>query len=169
MCWRKYTKKDIKDIVIFLIPALLILTVFLLATVGCNSIKQVPIQTIEKTIYRDSLVYIKDSIKVQVPYEVVKEVVPDIDTSYIKTSYAESIAYLDTTTHKLHHTLTQRGEIKTEIDTAVNVTIIEKTVEKEVPIPVEVIKYKRDALFWVLVGWAIICLLLIGLKFFIKK
>ena len=138
---------------------------------SCGLVKhiEIPVQTVEKIVYKDTLIYIQDSIKVEVPYEVIKEVLPSIDTSYIKTSVAESIAYVDTAKKKLHHTLTQKGDIKAKYDTIIKVQYVNKIIEKDKPIPVEVIKYKRDALFWVLAVWALICLFMVLIKLFVIK
>ena len=96
----------------------------------------------------------------------VKEVTPEVDTSFLKTSLAESIAYLDTTNKKIVHTLTQKGEITTKIDTVVKFQYIDKIIEKEVPVQVEVIKTKYDTLFWVLAGWAVLCIVFVILKLY---
>lgn len=131
---------------------------------SCATVKEIPVQTIEKVVYRDSLVYIKDTIRVEIPKEVVKEVIPQIDTSYLRTSYAESYAYVDTTERRLHHTLSQRGEVKVKFDTIVKIQYVDRIVEKDVPIEVEVIKYKRDTFFWVLLGWATFCVVAVILS-----
>jgi hypothetical protein len=136
---------------------------------ACRGIKEIPVQTVEKLVYKDSLIYIKDTLKVEIPKETIIEVVPDIDTSFLKTSLAESIAYLDTTERKLHHTLTQKGNIEIEYDTIVKVQYVDRIIEKEIPVQVDVIKYKRDALFWVLVAWALLCIGYAGLKIYFKK
>ena len=83
---------------------------------ACSGIKQVPVQSVEKIVYRDSLIYLKDTLHIQVPVEVIKEVIPAIDTSYIKTSIAESTAYLDTTQRKLVHTLKQRRLLQRQLN-----------------------------------------------------
>lgn len=160
--------KDMKDYFKFLLPALLVLIVGIMA-ISCGSIKEVPVQYIDRIEYRDSLVYVHDSIAVEVPVEVVKEVLPALDTSYLKTSVAESIAYLDTTKRQLHHTLEQKGTIKTVYDTIIKVEYVDRLIEKEVPVEVEVIKYRRDALFWVLVGWALLCVAYAVLKIVLKR
>lgn len=160
--------KDIKDILKYLVPAIVILT-FIMMFFSCRSIQEVPVQTIEKVIYKDTLVYVHDSIRIEVPYETVKENILVMDTSYLKTSIAESTAYVDTLNKRLFHTLTQKGELETVHDTVVKFTYIDKLIEKEVPVEVEVIKYKRDALFWSLAGWALLCGLLIALKLFVLK
>lgn len=141
----------------------------IMAFFSCSMLKEVPVQTIENIVYKDTIIYVQDSIKIEVPYEIIKEVIPSIDTSYIKTSIAESIAYVDTANKKLHHTLTQKGELKAKYDTIIKIQYINKIIEREKPIQVEIIKYKRDALFWVLVSWAALCILIMALKIFVLK
>ena len=147
------------------------LTLLCLLFVSCGLVKhvEVPIQTIEKVVYRDTTIYIRDSIKISVPYERVKEVVAILDTSYIKTGISESIAYVDTLKRKIHHTLTQSGYVHSKLDTIVKLQYVDKIIKNDVPIKVEVVKYKRDALFWVLTAWAIICILLVLVKLFVLK
>lgn len=140
-----------------------------MAFFSCSMLKEVPVQTIETIVYKDTIIYVQDSIKIKVPYEIIKEVIPSIDTSYIKTSIAESIAYVDTANKKLHHTLTQKGELKAKYDTIIKIQYINKIIEREKPIQVEIIKYKRDALFWVLTLWAALCILIMILKIFVLK
>lgn len=149
-----------KKIILFLLPFLIL---------SCSSVKEVPVQSIEKIIYRDSLIYVHDSITVNVPVEVYIETVLEMDTSYLKTSLAESIAYLDTTKKQLFHTLTQKGEIKVMYDTIIKTQNIDRFIEKEVPVKVEVIKTKRDALFWVLAIWALLCIVGVALKLYLKR
>lgn len=138
-------------------------------TISCGPIKKIPIQYVDRIEYRDSLIYVHDSVTVEVPVEVVKEVLPKLDTSYLKTSVAESVAYLDTAKRQLHHTLEQKGTIKTKIDTVFKVEYVDRVITKDVPIEVEVIKYKRDALFWVLAGWALLCVIYALFKILVKK
>lgn len=159
--------REMKDYFKFLLPAYSILVAGIMI-ISCGSLKEVPIQYIDRIEYRDSLVYVHDSIEVQVPVEVVKEVLPALDTSYLKTSVAESVAYLDTTKKQLHHTLEQRGTIKTVYDTIIKVEYVDRLIEKEVPVTVEVVKYKRDSLFWVLTGWALLCVAYAILKIWMK-
>ena len=151
---------------------ILITTIISFALIGCisscRSYKEVPVQTIEKIVYHDSLIYIKDSVIVQVPYEVIKNATLPMDTSFLKTSLAESMAYIDTTNNKLQHTLTQKGNLKVLIDTVVEVQYVDRIVNRDVPVEVEVIKYKRDLLFWLLIGWVIFSLMYIAAKIYIK-
>lgn len=164
-----FDKQETKRVLIYLIPTLIILVAGLLLATSCGSVKQIPVQTVEKVVYRDSLIYVQDTIKVEIPKETVKEVIPYIDTSFLKTSLAESVAYLDTVERKLHHTLTQKGEVKIKYDTIVKVQYVDRIIKQDVPVQVEVIKYKRDALFWCLLGWAVFCVILLGLKIFVFK
>ena len=149
-----------KKILLFIIPFLIL---------SCSTVKEIPVQTVEKVVYRDSLVYVHDSITVKVPVEVFVETVLAVDTSYLKTSLAESIAYLDTTKKQIHHTLSQKGDLKVVYDTIIKTQNIDRFIEKDVPVKVEVVKYKRDALFWVLAIWALLCILVAILKIYIRK
>ena len=157
-----YNGYVITDIMTILGPALMFIIVAILCS--CSTMREVPVEYIEKIEYRDSVVYIHDTVDIQVPTEVVKEVLPDIDTSYLETSVASSIAYLDTSKRELHHELAQKGHFKAVLDTLIVVEYVDRVIEKEVPIEVEIIKYRRDALFWVLLGWALLCLLYVILK-----
>lgn len=112
-----------------------------------------------REIVRDSIIYVTDTISVQIPFEVVKETIPVIDTSIIKTSYAESVAYIDTTNRSLFHSLEQRGKVEVPIDTLLVVEYVDREVEKEIIKEVEVPKY--DNLFYFLMVYFIISLLMI--------
>lgn len=123
---------------------------------GCSTIKEVPIQQIDRIEYRDSVVFVHDTISVPVPYEVVREVIPDIDTSYLETSVARSVAYLDKDKKQLSHSLEQKGEIKTKYDTVIVVEYVDKYIEREVPVTVEVEKPYIPKFFWIITIYAAI-------------
>lgn len=90
----------------------------------------------ESVIYRDTTIY------VEVPVEVIKEILPDTDTSHLETSLAISEAWVNA--GKLNHTLTHKDakieqtipvpEKHTQKD---SVTVSIKEVVKEVPVEVE--------------------------------
>lgn len=164
---RKEIKEEMKTIVKYLLPALVILIAGLMFS-SCGATKNVPVQYIDKIEYRDSIVFIHDTVTIEIPKEIVKEVVPQLDTSYLKTSVAESVAYLDTTKRQIHHTLEQKGQVKVIVDTIVKVQYVDRYVYQDVPVEVEVIKYRRDALFWVLVGWAALCILYAVIKLYVR-
>jgi len=160
------TEPVVTDMLCIIIPVLLFVLIAVCS--GCSVTKEIPVQTVEKIEYRDSLIYVRDTLTIPVPYEKIVEVVPEVDTSYLETSIAKSTAYLDTAKRKLHHTLEQKGSIKYIHDTVHVVEYVDRVYEKEVPVEVEVIKYKRDALFWVLVGWTLLTLLVMVLRLTIQ-
>lgn len=123
---------------------------------SCSAIKEVPINNIDRIEYRDSVVFIHDTISVPVPYEVVREVIPDIDTSYLETSVARSVAYLDKEKKQLSHSLEQKGEVKTKYDTVIVVEYVDKYIEREIPVPVEVEKPYVPDFFWIVTIYAAI-------------
>jgi hypothetical protein len=133
---------------------------------GCGSIKEVPVINTEKIVYRDSTIYIRDSVFIEVPKEVIKEIVPEDTTSILRTSVALSEAKIEK--GMLHHRLEQKGQVKAQIDTVVTVQYVDRIIEKEVPIEVEVVKYKRDTIFWFSIIFNVIVLLLVGFKIYLK-
>ena len=141
----------------------------LICLCSCSTVKYVPIQTEEKIIVKDSLVFINDTITVEVPFETIREVLPQIDTSILQTDLASSTAYLDTIERKLVHTLEQKGELKVKIDTCYITQTVEKIVYQDRPIEVEVVKYKRDALFWYLLIFQVVAILYIALRIYFKR
>lgn len=141
---------------------------FCFIIIGCSPLKQIPIQTIEKEVVRDSLIYIRDTIEVEIPKEIIREVLPELDTSILKTGLAESIAYLDTAKRMINHTLEQKGSISFAYDTVYVTKTVEKIVEKEVPI--EVIKEVKHIpnFFWYSLIFNILVVLFIIFKIYIK-
>ena len=148
------------------IAALLGALFILLGIGGCSSLKYVPIQTEEKTIVKDSLIYIRDTVTVEIPKEIVKEIVPADTTSILKTSVAVSEARLER--GHLHHTLEQSGTVKAKIDSFYTTKIVEKTVYKDRPVEVEVpVKYV-PAFYKFCLWWFIGSVILIALWIVMK-
>lgn len=164
---RQKIKNGIDRLLTILLPILTIIALGYIS-LSCGTTKYVPTDTKETIIYKDSIIYLKDTIQIKVPEVKIKEVIPMVDTSYLKTELAESIAYLDTLNKELVHTLEQKGEIDAPIDTLIIVEYLDREVEKVVTKEVEVEVPKRDSLFWVLTGWALICLIYFIAKFLIK-
>ena len=104
--------------IVYLIPFLFL--------ISCSTLKEVPVQTIEKIEYRDSTVFIHDTLNIKVPVETVKEIVPQDTVSKIATSLAFSEAKIER--GMLHHTLEQKGEIKTVYDTIVTVEYVDRII-----------------------------------------
>lgn len=147
--------------------------VAVLFCVGCATVKEVPINTtqtdsvrIEKVVeYRDTTIY------VDVPREIIREVVPELDTLYMENTVATSRSYLDTTTQTL------KGELKTKPtklpqpvklpETTEKEEII-KEVIKEVPVRVEVEKKHIPNWCWYSLIGNIVVVLLIGFRLYLK-
>lgn len=133
---------------------------------GCGSIKEIPVINTEKIVYRDSTIYIRDSVFIEVPKEIIREIVPEDTTSILRTSVALSEAKIEK--GMLHHRLEQKGQVKAQIDTVVTVQYVDRIIEKEIPIEVEVVKYKRDTIFWFSIIFNVIVLLLVAFKIYLK-
>lgn len=110
----------------------------LLLCISCSTVKYVPVQGEKIVEYRDTTVYVKDTVTVVVPREVVKEIVPKDTTSILRTSVALSTAKIEK--GMLHHKLEQKGTIKTKIDTVVKVQYVNQYIDKEIPVEVQVEK-----------------------------
>lgn len=148
------------------IGAIVAALLILLGIGGCSAVKYVPIQTEEKIIVKDSLIYVRDTVTVEIPKEIVKEIVPADTTSILKTSVAISEARLER--GQLHHTLEQSGTVKTEIDTFYVTKIEEKVVYQDRPVEVEVpVKYV-PAFYKFCLWWFIGCVILIALWIVMK-
>lgn len=150
----------------FFVLLLVILPLFSL--VGCGTVQYVPVETINRVEYRDTTIFLTDTITVEVPREIVREVLPQLDTSVLKTSVAESVAYLDTAKRKIHHTLEQNGEIKVLYDTVVKYSYIDRYIEKEKPI--EVVKEVKHIpnWCWYSLVFNILIILSIAFKIYLK-
>lgn len=133
---------------------------------GCGSIKEIPVINTEKIVYRDSTIYIRDSVFIEVPKEIIKQIVPEDTTSILRTSVALSEAKIEK--GMLHHRLEQKGQVKAQIDTVVTVQYVDRIIEKEIPIEVEVVKYKRDTIFWFSIIFNVIVLLITAFKIYLK-
>lgn len=150
---------------------LYIVSAFLL--VGCASVKEVPVNThqidsvrVERVVeYRDTTIY------VEVPHEVIKEVVPELDTLFMENRVATSTTFLDTTTRTL------RGELKTKPTKLPQPVKLPETTEKEeiikeiikeVPVTVEVEKRYIPQWCWYSLIGNIVVVLLIGLRLYLK-
>ena len=148
------------------IAALLAALFILLGIGGCANVKYLPMQTEERVEVRDSLIYIRDTITVEIPKEIVKEIVPADTTSILKTSVAISEARLEG--GHLHHTLEQSGTVKTKIDSFYTTKIVEKAVYKDRPVEVEVpVKYV-PAFYKFCLWWFIGSVILIALWIVMK-
>lgn len=161
-----FTEPVVVDLLCIVIPALFFVLVAMFT--GCSVIKEVPVETIEKIEYRDSLVY-RDSI-VYIPQERIVEIVPQLDTLSMDIEVASSKAYLDTANMVL------KGELKSKKKEVVKYqTIIEyreriDTVYIKELEPYEVIKteYKYNNLFWISIIFNIIVILCLAMRLYLR-
>lgn len=130
-----------------------------LLLVSCGAPKYITVT--EKEYIKDTVKIKADTVKVEIPKEVVVNVVPQLDTLKMETSVAESTAYLDTLTQTLKGSIkNKKTELKKEIQVVEKTKIVEHKVEVPVPVPVEVIKKKNPRWAWWLL--AIDACLLVG-------
>lgn len=144
-----------------------------LLCVGCATVREVPVNTtkvdsvrVERVVeYRDTTIY------VDVPREIIREVVPEIDTLFMENSVATSRSYLDTTTRTL------KGELKSKPTKLPQPVKLPETTEKEekikevikeIPVRVEVEKKHIPNWCWYSLIGNIVVVLLIGFRLFLK-
>lgn len=138
----------------------------LLLAVSCSTVQYIPVENFEKVEYRDSLVYVNDTITIEVPKEKIVYVGAADTLSQISTSLAVSEAKIEQ--GKLTHTLEQKGQIKTQIDTFFVVEYIDRVVEREIPVEVEKeVKYTPDWVWYNLI-YSIVLTLIVGFSLYIK-
>ena len=111
-----------------------ILFLILLLLTSCSTIKYVPVKG--EDIYHTEYIT-KDSI-VYTPVEVIKEVVPELDTLYMETSVAKAKAYLDTNLNILKGEMKNKKEIIYKDKIVYRDSIVIQ--KQEVPVEVEVEK-----------------------------
>lgn len=144
----------------------LFIFILLLVAVSCSTTKYLPVETIERIEYRDSIVYVNDTITIEVPKEKVVYAGPADTLSQISTSLAFSEAKVEKGV--LTHTLENKEQIKVKIDTLFKVKYTDRIVEKEVPVEVEVKKPYIPTFFWIMTIYATIITLLIAFRFYLK-
>lgn len=148
------------------ITLLLLVLLFSLGFISCSTVKYVPIDTNSQVIVRDSIIRVVDTVRVEVPKEVIREIVPQDTVSILKTSLAESTAKVEN--GKLNHELRQQGTVSVKVDTWYITKIEEKITYQEVP--VEVIKEVKHIPNWVSYSLLVNIgfLVLIGLRLYFK-
>lgn len=114
---------------------------------SCSTPKYITVK--ETEVIKDTVKIKADTVRVEIPKEVVINVVPELDTLKLETSIAESTAYLDTLTNTLKGTLkNKKTELRKEIQTVEKIKFVEHKVE--VPVEVEVVKTKTPRWAWVM-------------------
>lgn len=114
---------------------------------SCSTPKYITVK--ETEVIKDTVKIKADTVRVEIPKEVIVNVVPKFDTLKMETSIAESTAYLDTLTNTLKGSLkNKKTELRKEIQTVEKIKYVEHKVE--VPVPYEVVKTKVPRWAWVL-------------------
>ena len=151
---------------------IMIMLTSLLSLVSCSTVKYVSISDSENIHKVDSTIiqYRDTTIFVEVPVEVVKEVVPQLDTLYMETSLSHSTSYLDTTTRTL------KGELKNKIEPIEKIVYLpskehivyrDSIITKEVPVEVQIEKKHIPQWVWYSVIFNVIVLCYIGFKIYL--
>ena len=138
---------------------------------SCGTTKYVYLPGETKIEYRDTTIY-RDSIQ-YTPIEVVKEIVPEMDTLKMETSLAEAKAYIDTTNRVLRGEIKNKKGITNEIHYKNRIVYRDSIVTKPYPVEVEkkVIEYKHywyDKLCYPFAIVGLIFIILLGLKIYRK-
>lgn len=114
----------------------LLLTLLIVFSCGVSHV--IPIET-QYNIKDSTAIHYIDSTVI-IPVEVIKDVVPVYDTLMMETSMAKSISYVDTTTHTLKGSLTNKKGVEYKYIYKDKIQYKDSIVVKEVPVPVEVEK-----------------------------
>lgn len=149
----------------------MIMLTSLLLLVGCSTVKYVPISDSENIHKVDSTIiqYRDTTIFVEVPVEVIREVVPELDTLRMETSLSTSTSYLDTTTRTLKGHLENKTEPIEKIvylPSKEHIVYRDSIVTKEVPVEVQVEKKHIPEWVWYSVIFNVIVLCYIGFKIY---
>jgi len=150
---------------------LLIALLLLITAAACKTIQYVPIKGDTVVEYRDTTIW-KDSL-IYTPVEVVKEVVPQMDTLNMETSLASATAYVDTTTNTLKGSIKNKKGITEQIKWREKIVYRDSLVTQEVPVEVQVTKEVKTHFWYEKILWVLSLLagVMIGRKIYpiVKK
>ena len=150
---------------------LLIALLLLITATACKTIQYVPIKGDTVVEYRDTTIW-KDSL-IYTPVEVVKEVVPQMDTLNMETSLASATAYVDTTTNTLKGSIKNKKGITEQIKWREKIVYRDSLVTQEVPVEVQVTKEVKTHFWYEKILWVLSLLagVMIGRKIYpiVKK
>lgn len=148
-----------------------IIIIILTLCTACKTIQYVPVKGDTVVEYRDTTIW-KDSL-IYTPVEVVKEVVPQMDTLNMETSLATATAYVDTTTNTLKGSIKNKKGITEQIKWREKIVYRDSLVTQEVPVEVQVTKEVKvnpwyEKILWVL---SLLAVVMIGRKIYpiVKK
>lgn len=137
--------------------------IFIFCFIGCSHIRYIPVTSERWIIQRDTIIERIDSVKVQIEKEYIE--VFKRDSSHLETKYAVSDAVIDTTGYLRHILKNKSGDIPVRVVTKEIISYRDSIITKEVPIEVEVIKYKYNKIFYFFLIWFFVtfCIYLVKL------
>ena len=139
-----------------------LLFLILLLFVSCSTIKYIPVKG--EDIYHTEYIT-KDSI-VYTPVEVIKEVVPELDTLYMETSVAKAKAYLDTNLNTLKGEMKNKKEIIYKDKIVYRDSIVFQ--KQEVPIEIKIEKKVVPGWCWWLLGINILATIVFAIRLYFR-
>lgn len=155
-------KNEKKSWIIIDILLGVVLICLLLSLNSCVATKYVPVQGEHRIEYRDSLIYLKDTVYVRMPQEQTENKTME-DSSHLETSIAKSDAWIDDK-GTLNHTLENK---ETPVEVIVDTVVVTQTkteyLEKPVIETVEIPKPYIPTLFWIAMCYMVLSL---GLKIY---
>lgn len=146
---------------------ILISIVLLIIPFSCGTTKYVYLPGETKVEYRDTTIY-KDSI-IYNPVEVVKEIVPVMDTLNLETSLAKATAYVDTTNRMLRGEIKNKKGVTTEIHYKDRIVYRDSVVTQSYPVEVEKIVTKTKHPFYESILWLFSIIAIVGISWKIVK
>jgi hypothetical protein len=163
---------------IFQVIIVLIMSVGFLNS--CGTSKFLP-STDKNIVIKDSLI-IKDSTRlvdsivyVQIPREKVMDIISQIDTSRLETSVATSVAYVDTNSLMIIHSLENKDTVIQErivyqdrYITKAEIAYRDSIVIEKVPVEVKVEKKVYPKTYWWLLGFFVITLGIVIVKIYLR-
>ena len=139
---------------------------------GCKVIKYVPVKETEYVSVHDTTVLHRTDTLVKVPEFHLSDYAGLGDTLVLKSSVAESKAWVDSSLMVLKGRLIQTGTVPVQVVEKERVVYKDSIITKDVPVPVEVVKTvhpKYEKWLWI---WAVLSILGIAawtyLRFFKK-
>lgn len=127
----------------------LILFILLFVVCSCGTTKYIPVNNKEVVNVRDSIVLRDSTVITYLQKEKIKDVVPELDTLVMESTYAKSTSYLDTTTNTLKGELIQKDSVPVKIKIVYKDRIVEKEKIIEKEIPIEFVREKKVTPKWI--------------------
>lgn len=150
---------------------LILSILLLLLTVGCGTIKPIPVETVIN--YKDSTIINVVDSTVYIPVERIVDIVPVYDTLHLETTKATADAWVDTTMHVLRGKIENKTGIEYKYIYKDRIEYRDSIVTQDIPVEVEVEKIVKTHFWYEKILWILSLLagVMIGRKLYpiIKK